>query len=399
MTDTVLLDNKHYLVCIDVLTKDELLTEQLKYLESHFCGVVVTDPSQVQLANDTWVYVCGDVKKFLELFGVRLDRVKVVRDFSYGHDTCEVSFVSCAEVPIGVYGLGVFFRRLFADNRNYFEDLTAAHKFQPLTESNKIGSSYRTGIYLSEVRDASNGVEYNLLRCSTNFDGPTDNFRDVDIGIVDRVNLVAKDFFKHPAALNHVLAQAYENPSIDGKEKKARIKSHSDKTKDMPSNGLIAFCTFYSGHIDVVAGPSKTDPYDFVYKNSSVLTQLRFRLKKSVTDKTGLPEDFTVKLYPNSVFIIPLSTNRNYTHEILPPSLPVDKIPTRIGYVIRCSKTKAVHRDGNTYIKDGKLRYPSEQDRGELKELYFQENTTNSVVKYGDIFYSLNEGDYLQPSI
>ena len=30
------------------------------------------------------------------------------------------------------------------------------------------------------------------------------------------------------------------------KEKKAKIKAHSDKTKDMPRNCLIAFCTFYN---------------------------------------------------------------------------------------------------------------------------------------------------------
>ena len=71
--------------------------------------------------------------------------------------------------------------------------------------------------------------------------------------------------------MNHVLAQAYWNhfepfsesgsevessnahpePSLGdvrshmGKSIRAKIKAHSDKTKDMPENGVMAFSTFY----------------------------------------------------------------------------------------------------------------------------------------------------------
>ncbi len=103
------------------------------------------------------------------------------------------------------------------------------------------------------------------------------------------------------------------------------------------------------------------------------------------------------------MFLIPLSTNRYYTHEIIPPTLPVDKIPTRLGYVIRCSNTEAFHKDGVTYIKgkdeDFKLEEPTESDRAELKALYLEENTTYRMIDYGDVLYSLNEGDYKKPSM
>jgi hypothetical protein len=135
-----------------------------------------------------------------------------------------------------------------------------------------------------------------------------------------------------------VLVQIYENKKDERqKEIKARIKAHSDKTKDMPKNGLIAFCSFYDMPTKRQLKPSKTDRYDWCYKETSVLTSLHFKLKNTVIDESFVKE-FSVTLYPNSVFIIPLSTNRLYTHEIKPSVLNIDKIPMRMGYV--CSLFK-----------------------------------------------------------
>src|SRR5262249_29950946 len=116
---------------------------------------------------------------------------------------------------------------------------------------NKAGQAFRKGIYLSRVQRIDAGVDspsssgtaalrFNLLRGSSNLDGPTDNFRATDHEIVDGVQAVCDAFFEQSAELSHVLAQAYENTA----QGKARIKAHSDKTKDMPRYGLIAFCTF-----------------------------------------------------------------------------------------------------------------------------------------------------------
>lgn len=214
--------------------------------------------------------------------------------------------------------------------------------------------------------------------------------------------------------MNHVLAQIYENFTLtEGnttKEKKARIKSHSDKTKDMPSNGLIAFCTFYSkdiGDKTIKKGkPEDADPYDHLYKHGSVLTRLRFKLKKCVVNDVDCPlnlvQEFTVTLYPNSVFLIPLSTNRLYAHEIVPPNLPATNIPTRLGYVIRCSNSEGIFRDRKTYIQEGddmkELLKPTKKDIASLKDMYFKENMSADVVDYGTIYFSLNDGDYKKPS-
>ncbi len=90
-----------------------------------------------------------------------------------------------------------------------------------------------------------------------------------------------------------------------------------------------------------------------------------------------------------------------YTHEVVPSTLQVDKIPTRLGYVIRCSHTTAVHKENITFIStggnDAELQRPTEADRAKLKKLYQQENMTHDFIEYGDIKFSLNEGDYKKP--
>src|SRR4029079_17700858 len=124
----------------------------------------------------------------------------------------------------------------------------------------------------------------NLLRCSTNLDGPTDSFRATDNEIISKVNNICEQFFQTKTDLNHVLAQVYNNASIEGKERKAKISEHSDKTKDMPRNGLIAFTTFYQFNDNKDVKKHKDNAFDYYYKDTSVLTRLRFRLKKDVND-------------------------------------------------------------------------------------------------------------------
>lgn len=59
---------------------------------------------------------------------------------------------------------------------------------------------------------------------------------------------------------------------------------------------------------------------------------------------------FDVVLYPNSMFVISLLVNRLYTHEIVPSAVPISQMPTRMGYVIRCSKASAIHAAGETHL-------------------------------------------------
>jgi hypothetical protein len=309
-------------------------------------------------------------------------------------------------VPILVHGVGVYYRRFFDLDLDLFNRISTEHAFQSLTESNKPGKAHRTGIYLTPVTQDGEQLHFHLLRCSTNLSGPTENFRATDRYIVDALNQEAASIFEHQAPLNHVLAQIYHNTpaAADRKQSKAKISAHADKTKDMPVNGIMVFCTFYD-RLDRLT-PLEKDAFDYGYQGTSGLTKLHFRLKDAIAKRSEgtLPHQFTLTLYPNSAFFMPLSTNRLYTHEIRSSMLDAELLPTRLGYVVRCSGTEAVHKHGDTFLKRDrelvKLEPPTIEGIDELRKLYAHENNTPAFIDYGDRFlFSMNAGDYLAPQI
>jgi len=425
MTENILLTNKHILVCLDY--KSELLSDkeydkEYEYIKKNFCGIVLTDTSDLDnYTDDTIIYICGNI----EHCQLKNKKINVIKELSYNYNSDDYHLISLGQVPINVHNVGLYFRNLFDSEKDYFNLIKQEHKFQKLTESNKPSNAFRKGIYITKVQKDNDNLKFNLLRCSSNLDGPTDNFRETDNEIINTVNDISQHFFEEKVELNHVLAQIYENKkevsfytyimmfinyiwlflfkkpyfNIKNTEKKAKIKAHSDKTKDMPANATMAFCTFYDFSKKLIK-KSKYDSFDYCYNNTSVLTQLHFRLKNMVTDKKYVKQ-FSVTLYPNSVFLIPLSTNRLYTHEIKPSILPIDKIPTRLGYVIRCSNTQAIFKDGQTYIDNNnvyhKLIKYNDDDVTKLRELYFKENTTIEHIDYGKVYFSMNNGDYKKP--
>ncbi|MFE1954018.1 hypothetical protein ACFW9D_26530 [Streptomyces sp. NPDC059524] len=375
-----------------------------------FFGTVITPEELASDAPDLagrTVYLCGDLAAISASRLRAAARVFVVRELSRGAvEDASWSVVDPGRIPVRVHGAGVYYRRYFAPGAGHFGRIRAEHTFQSLTESNKAGTAHRSGIYLTPVtRDGDGALHFRLLRCSTNLSGPTEGFGPADTEIVDALNREAEDVFRGHAPLNHVLAQTYHNTAAtpERKQSKARISSHADKTKDMPVNGVMAFCTFYEG-LDKL-GPMADDPYDHGVKRASGLTRLHFRLKDPAAerDEAALPSQFTLTLHPGSVFFMPLSTNRLYTHEIRPSTLDADRLPTRLGYVVRCSATEAVHRDGRTYLRktDGdlvELERPTEAGMDELRRRYAAENRTTEFIEYGDAFlFSMNTGDYLAP--
>ncbi|MFF5922289.1 hypothetical protein ACFY8C_28735 [Streptomyces flavochromogenes] len=357
------------------------------------------------------VYVYGDAS------GISADRLRsaervfVVREPSQGNlgdVPAPWPLVGQGRVPVRVHGAGVYYRRFFDLDADHFGRIVAEHAFQSLTESTKPGTAHRSGIYLTPVTRDGDDLRFRLLRCSTNLSGPTESFRATDTDIVDALNREAATVFRNQAPLNHVLAQIYRNSlaTAERKQSKARISAHADKTKDMPANGIMAFCTFYD-RLDTLR-PLAEDPFDHGVKGTSGLTRLHFRLKEQHEERDGaaraLPAQFTVTLYPGSVFFMPLSTNRLYTHEIRPSALDADSLPTRLGYVVRCSNTEAVHRNGHTFLERAgdlvKLEPPTADGMDDLRRLYAEENRTSSFVDYGDRFlFSMNTGDYRAPRI
>jgi hypothetical protein len=359
-----------------------------------FFGSVVPE-LPADLSGKT-IYLTGDISTFRgRLEGAA--RSFVIEELSHGYDD-SLARVTLGRVPVRIGGVGVYYRRFF-DADDYFRRITAEHTFQTLTESVKPSKAHRTGIYLTPVSEQGDELHFHLLRCSTNLSGPTENFCATDRRIVSALNDEAAAVFRDHAPLNHVLAQIYTNTTAtDGqKQTKAKISAHADKTKDMPRNGIMAFCTFYDGLGTL--SPLPDDAFDHGYKGKTGLTRLQFRLKEP---REGLLPEVSVTLYPSSVFFMPLSTNRFYTHEIQSSMLNAEMLPTRLGYVVRCSKTEAVHKRGSTFLKvDGQLvpmEPPTPEGMTALRELYAAENRSDAVIDYGDRFrFSMNEGDYKAP--
>eukprot|EP00656_Telonema_subtile_P010701 TRINITY_DN15197_c0_g1_i1.p1 TRINITY_DN15197_c0_g1~~TRINITY_DN15197_c0_g1_i1.p1 ORF type:complete len:628 (-),score=154.68 TRINITY_DN15197_c0_g1_i1:4-1887(-) len=359
-------------------------------------------------------YLCGDMS-VAKRHAQKIDtakRVFVVKQLAHGYeDDTEMTWpvVDVGRVPILVHGVGVYYRRFFNDaDRSYFSRINSEHGFQELTESNKPGTAHRTGIYLTPVEQRGEETHFRVLRCSSNFTGPTGNFEKTDREIVGALNEEAASVFENNADLNHVLAQNYRNiPGNAGqkvKQIKARIKAHADKTKDMPANGLMAFCTFYDGMGRLQ--PLK-DGFDCGHKGISGMTSLHFRLKHPNRPGCNLATEFKVRLYPNSVFFMPLSTNRLYTHEIVPGPLEASMLPTRLGYVVRCSSTEAVHSNNQTYLKlNGQLvplEPPTPEGMADLRGVYAEENRSDQLIDYGlergNFLFSMNHGDYTRPTL
>lgn len=303
-------------------------------------------------------------------------------------------------LPVGG-GRGLFCPSFFTPG--YFDAVTRAHVFQDLTESDKPGKALRTGIYLSELQHKDGECQFHLMRCSTNFQGPTEGFAPVDREILAATNAALLHHMPGAAPVNHVLAQVYHNAAVTDdhgkqREKKAVIARHSDKTKDMAPKGVLAFATFYS-----TLPPQcrvTEDGMDVVYgkHDMSVLTRMHFRAKEADTQ----PAEFTVTLTPNSLLLVDLNTNRLYTHEVKASVLPVHLLPTRLGYVMRCSNQAALHKDGTTYLvgHDGALTAmtpATPEDVAAIKAAYLQENKTTDVMHYPPFTCSLNQGDYTEP--
>lgn len=380
-----------------------LSTDINAHLVADFCGVVVTDPSALPDLTDRALYLCGDLSRAATLDLSRARRVLVIRELSRNAlATPRWPSVDVGRVPTRVHGLGVYYKRFFDPAGAHFRRITEEHRFQSLTESTKPGRAHRTGIYLTPVCREGDALHFRLLRCSTNLSGPTENFLATDRHVVDALNQEAAYVFDDAAPLNHVLAQIYHNTPADPEHKqtKARISPHADKTKDMPRDGVMAFCTFYD-QLERLQ-PLADDPFDRGIGRISGLTRLRFRRKEAASAGNGLPAEFVLTLYPGSVFFMPLSTNRLYVHEIVPPALDAAKLPTRLGYVVRCSDAEAVHQDGCTsLVLDGErvpLEAPTPEGMAELRALYAEENRRCDRIDYGDrIRFSMNEGDYLAP--
>ncbi len=361
--NNILVNNTNHDIC-------NFIGDVYKFIEENYILDLLKNKNYILF------YYCGDVSKIPKEYK---NIVHIIEEYSFNFCNSTYKVIKEDSIPRNING-GMFIKKIF--DENYYDDLLCSHNFSNLTESDKDSIAYRDGVYLSNVKQVDDKIFYNLLRCSTNFSTPTENFKEVDKIIIGKVQYFVDCFFEKKVKLNHVLAQRYNNIKIKEKEKKAKIKAHSDKTKDMPKEGVIAFVSFY----------------DKDSSNQNHYSKLRFKVKKQSTSHNHV-KTFDVILYPGSVYVIPLTINREYTHEIIPSDYSIDKIPTRIGYTIRTSNVEACYDKGSkgAYIKKGKLTNHSEEFEESLKNQYLIENTTTDIVQYDETYFTMNQGDLLEP--
>ena len=91
----------------------------------------------------------------------------------------------------------------------------------------QVGSNLCGEVTVVEQGANEDEVNFHLLRYSTNLDGPTENFADIDDQIVTKVNETASLFFSDPAPLNHVSTDLWKFSQYRGNERK---KGKNQKT-------------------------------------------------------------------------------------------------------------------------------------------------------------------------
>jgi len=73
-----------------------------------------------------------------------------------------------------------------------------------------------------------------------------------------------------------------------------------------------------------------------------------------------------------------------------------------MGYVVRCSNTQVYYKDDENilicrYDKIIKLGEPTSKCIETLKQIYYEENTSDELITYDMFNFSMNNGDYKKP--
>ena len=165
-------------------------------LANDFFGSVTSNPLHLPSLPGKTLYLCGDIASAEPLDLHASSRVFIIKELSCGYDDNAPPHpvVRLGRVPISVQGVGVLFREFFDPSVDHFNQISTDHDFQQLTESTKPNVAYRTGIYLSPVERREDETHFRLLRCSSNFSGPTANFSDTDRNIVGALNEEVQPF-------------------------------------------------------------------------------------------------------------------------------------------------------------------------------------------------------------
>lgn len=156
-TDNVILKTKYILIIPDGQFDhlESAYKQDLEYIRQNFCGIVCTDLERLECSSDNTLYILGNIESIYDTIFKHLSGINIIRaikelSYNYSSNSENYSLVNFGEVPINIHNVGIYFRRLFSDDIDYFSLIRHSHQFQTLTESTKPGRAFRTGIYLTD---------------------------------------------------------------------------------------------------------------------------------------------------------------------------------------------------------------------------------------------------------
>jgi hypothetical protein len=377
-----LLTDVHILLYAHVKPASKLLGAEFMYLKLHFCGKVVENVREIKRSINTIIYFCGNaLRSPLDAF--------VIKELSYNITT--QSTVSLGAVPINISGAGIMFRRFFTKDC-IFSEITNDRAFKQVTENCGSEKIAHTGLFLSPVERHRDGLKYYIQRSRMVCSEPLSCMKTIDAEITSLVNVSVNSFFKSKVRFNHIFADLHS----PAENRKYKPFNKSENTKDMHADALIAYCTFYKDYdgLDFIRQSSDDSIFDCAYGGTSIFPKMRFKLKRDAPLDKYMRNSFTVTLYPNSLFVISLSTNRFYTHEVI---MPNTKKLTRVNYTLCSSKTWVLFRNRPYIYENGILTRMDKIGGERLEELCSKENNSSIKIDYPNVYCSLSEGDYKEP--
>jgi len=100
--------------------------EEIEYLKKNFFGIVVTELDDITtFPLDRIVYLCGDIQKAIDIIkynDIKFTSINIIEELStnFGELLENAKLINVGQVPLNIYGVGIYFRKYFPDNANYF---------------------------------------------------------------------------------------------------------------------------------------------------------------------------------------------------------------------------------------------------------------------------------------
>lgn len=242
-----------------------------------------------------------------------------------------------------------FIKRYINDD-DLFNRLSKDVIFEPVESDGRLGTTL--------VRSIDDS--YPIVRTTSKYENPPQNFRESHHELVNRIKLLYPELCLD---FNNILTELYDN-------RYKTMRFHSDLACDLEYDSYICLFSVYEREL------------------SSDDTARTLRVKEKNSDDT-----YDITLDNNSVVLFSTDTNRNHSHQII---LTGKNCPRWLGLTFRLSNRfinfidKIPHIDGNV------LTIATADELVEFRKLRAMENKQVHFT-YPIMNYTVSKSDLMQP--